>query len=419
MVALLYVLLSASLFILAMSVSWFSVIGVCSFLIPLFYIPRTVWWHGMVWGFVVFGFHTSWILCMMHERDCFVWYGYLVWGMLLLWLSLSSSAWLYFFRKKPIISTTIFFIFLYKYCLCIFGTVDGYPLINPLILLVDFPSIFSLVYWFGDVGYLFLLFSVQWLIFWLCRDRIWLIILFFITLFLLQTISKKPCNVVRADKACAVVLPWWYGNKDPMFVGYRISHDIACVAQKYPDLTHIILPESSFCWNVYDYVSFHKIWCDGIEDTMILIGAHGQSGDNTHNGIFFLHKGKIVRQYFKQHSMPLLEKSLWFESYFGSMVKHDNHRLKTMHYQLKNQHDKDDLVIINNDTYQLFICSEFFFESKTVSAPLILLLWNDSWLSYVWTQRLARQFIHYFEKKYHVTVYHVSTLGYHNFSCFL
>ena len=299
----------------------------------------------------------------------------------------------------------------------IIGCIEGMPLYNPLVLLSSYPVLLTPIYYIGDIGMLFVLFGVQLLI---AKNFVTKKISYsyFIFIIALQIVALGlPAPLEKKDlKDVTVIIPWWHKKGDAMFCGYRLSHDICAAVQK-KESKIIITPESTFCYNLAEHKDFIPIWCDSAENIPMLLGAHCFKESSTHNGIFVLHNNEIVSHYFKKHQMPLVEKSSWLERIFNKAVL--SHEL--INFSIKNKdgsqirfdHDND-LIKINGQIYQIFICSEFFFEIKEALGYPILLLWNDTWLSSRYAQRLALLFIDYFQKKYTVDVYHIATSGLSN-----
>ena len=408
--SLLFIMLSAALYLFGMMFPAFCLVGMMTFLIPLLLLPRVFWWHGYMWGTITFGVHTSWILILMHQKALGM-QGYFFWMLLVTWFSCLSALWFYFFNQYPIISTVLFFIFMTNYSLIIGGVLDGYPLCNPMVALAEYPPLLYSLYWLRDIGYLWVLcgFQIAVVTVYQAPTKLSLIcILLSLVIFLSGFILQKKDTDVHEVKI-GVVCPWWYNSKDPMFVGYRMAHDLSTIAQKHQNLDAIILPESSFCWNLYEYDLFFSIWSESVGEASIILGSHCLQGAITHNCAFLLHNRVLAAKYFKQHKMPLVERSLYVEQWIGSLLM--SHQGESEGVLPSNS----DEWVIGNCTYQIFICSELFFESKKVKGLPILLLWNDTWLCFDRMRYVARLFIRYFEQKYRVRVYHVSTLGHHNF----
>ncbi len=155
-----------------------------------------------------------------------------------------------------------------------------------------------------------------------------------------------------------------------------------------------------------EFQNFISIWSDSANDIPILLGTHCFRRDFPHNAIILLHNNKIMQIYFKQHKVPFAERTVILERILGypilsfDWIADDEKKIM-----------QNDLICISGKIYQIFICSEFFFEIKKVWGYPVLLLWNDNWLSCDYIKKMALIFIKYFENKYKVNVYHLATSG--------
>lgn len=352
-----YTILSACLFIFSALNLPGSVLAAIIWFVPLIVSCRREllkFWHGFVWGVVVFTFHFSWLLMLLCKHHA-GFQGLLVWVLTIVWFACASGLWFYSFRYSCFFSTVLFFIFLTRCSLLPCGRLEGYPLINPLLPFMSY-------------------------------------------------VSLQQC----IDENMIFVQPWWYGSKNPMFVGYRMVDGIAKTMKQYPCAHSIIMPESTFCFDLDEYEKFISIWADGLQDVTIVFGSHRKVGIGFLNSIFVLRAGKIIHIYDKQHLMPFVE----CIPYCFNIIGCGNLFLKTdekVCARLLN-----DVVPLNGQDYQIFVCSELFFQIKKVKNLPIIFLWNDSWLQFCWTKKLALKFIVYFALKNSVTVIHASTQGHTN-----
>lgn len=417
--AMIYVILSAFLYVLATMFPVTSCFAMTTFLIPLCLLKPSNHWrsrlsYGFLWGMIVFTVYFWWLFVLFYTKYGNLWCCILSLCMII-WCSSLAGLWFVFFPFARLWSTVIFFIIISKYCFCLSGVVEGYSLCSPLVVLASYPWMLDCLYGLSDAGMLALLFAAQIS----CADALQakkencskVIFVGCMIIFIVGHLSNPQLQTLQTSKMITLC-PWWYGCGDPMFAGYRMSHDLSVVMQKYPETKLIVMPESTYCWDLQEYRSFMEIWSDSAGDAQILFGAHeaDNSADNgtSHNVVFLLHNNTLLFRYRKQHFMPLIERSIWIErwcnkSLIGQVVQTN----ATDVYD-------DDLVTINGVMYQIFICSEFFFESKKVKGHPVILLWNDSWLCLDWVKRLALLFIVYFEKKYRVPILHVSTQGVSN-----
>lgn len=402
-----FVICSAFLYLLA---SCSTIFFWCSFLflMPLLYIQKKVaWYHGFLWGIVVFGIHFAWMFELIITRGTSFWWIF-AWVLLLGWYAMLSSLWFVLFKKSPIISTIIFFTIINFYSLCIVAMNCAYPLCNPLLYLPE--QCWYFLPWIGEIGLLFCMVALQVWIFkfpikcsWSDSIKIW--ICSFIFLFGLS----RPALVPADNHTMIGIHPWWYGCDDAMYAGYRMAHDLCVAAQKNAKASCIVLPESCFCWDIMQYSDFITIWSQSCNNIPLLFGGHCKQAGSMVNAAFLVHDDCIVYQYHKQHYMPCVEQSLWIEKLCNRSIL-----TKEIMNNVFVNSNQDDTVKIDGVTYQLFICSEFFCQAKKVKGLPILLLWNDAWLCNNFTKRLAYRYILYCQYAYRVPILHVSTLGHSN-----
>ncbi|OGB86003.1 hypothetical protein A3J41_01640 [candidate division TM6 bacterium RIFCSPHIGHO2_12_FULL_38_8] len=329
-----------------------SMIGALVWWVPLFMQSRyekLSFWQGFFWGLIVFGFYLSWLGCMLVQHAG--WRGLLVWAMSVVWFSSASGLWFLGTGYSWILSTVLFFLFLTRLSLLPCGVAEGYCLLNPIL------PFFS------------------------------------------SSCDEKIANEL------IFIQPWWYGNKNPMFVGYRMVDALNDCILQYPNAHAIVMPESTFCFDLHEYEKFISIWSDGLEGKTILLGTHRKFGNGYLNSVVAICDGKIQKVYDKQHLMPFVER-----------VPNCFELLGCAHLFLKSREQAipqkgDDVFIIGQESYQVFVCSELFFQTKKVKGLPIIFLWNDAWLQFCWTQKLALKFVHYFAWLHGVAVIHASTQG--------
>jgi len=201
--------------------------------------------------------------------------------------------------------------------------------------------------------------------------------------------------------------PWWYGHHNPMFVGYRMVHDIGEVIMTCPQTAYILMPESTFCWDVLEYQKFVPLWCDPDCGATIMFGGHRCVDGRTFNSFIVLRGGKITYYYDKQHLMPFVERVPKICSIFGCGNFFINEEVDGCKCSV----DCLDTIELCGQTYQVFICSELFFEAKKVKGYPIILIWNESWFCCKYMKDLAILYIKYFEIKHDVMVLYASTQG--------
>lgn len=361
--------------------------------------------HGLIWGLFVFGFHLSWLLGMLISQGTGL-KGILVWIIALIWFACSSGIWLRLTRYSWMISTMMFFVFLTQLSLLPCGELEGYPFMNPLISLAVIPELLQIIYYIGDIGGFLLIISFSWFMAWAIQNKDWkygvLSIICLLPFVLGLMYTKK--NPSMDGMTC--ITPWWHGCKNPMFAGYRILDALHAVDIKNKPVHTFIMPESTFCFDLQEYQHFISIWCDGFEGKNIILGSHRPSDGCYKNSVFMLRDGVIIACYDKQHLMPFVERNPCFFDLFGLMQM-----FPILAIQSSCIHHQDDIVWIDQRPYQLFLCSELFFQVKSTKQCPVLLLWNDSWLYFEWTKKIAMLFIDYFAVKNNVEMVHASTQG--------
>jgi apolipoprotein N-acyltransferase len=234
-----------------------------------------------------------------------------------------------------------------------------------------------------------------------------IIVFIIIILFCFSWRVKQDNHKILSD--CGVACAWWYGNQNPSFVGYRIVDELnQCFINHQQTLKTIIMPESTFCFDIKEFEHFIPIWCDGLDDVTIIFGTHELCQGSMRNVVYGICNGQIIFRYFKEHLMPLIEYHPGILNFFG---------IKPWCVGVSDQCpakialNNDDVLVLNGKKYQIFICSELFFQAKEVKGYPIIFLWNDVWLRYGWIKKIALLFIKYFSFVHQVPVWHVSTTG--------
>ena len=355
--------------------------------------------EGFFWGLLVFGSHFSWVLATLIslKMNSLL---YLLWFFIVFWYALSAGIWFFLTRYSFSLATLCFFVFLTKYSLIFCARLEGYCLLNPLLCYKNIPSFLWIIRLYGDyVGFLLFIILSECAAFVIMHKKFFytllLLLIILFDFFIGNFLLKKEDFTINEIVA---VKPWWYGCKSGVFAGYRMAECLTYLSDFIEDkkIHAVIFPESTFCFDIDEYDDFFPIWSDGLEDVVIIFGTHRKVQNYYQNCVVILKNKKVERIYDKQHFMPYIEACCFF---------HVPHALLV-----------NDEIELATKKYQLFVCSELFFEVKPVSQKMILFLWNDSWLFFDWTKHLAGAFIKYFSIKYEVQILHVSTQGKTNIS---
>lgn len=403
-----YIIISSLLFTLTLFFPSMSIITMTTFLLPLHKLykvhSRYSFLQGCLWGVIVFGTYWYWIILLFKNQELTN-LGCILWACVTIWGSIVAGLWMIYFDRWPTISTVLFFIFLSRGLLIPLGSLEGAPTLNPLVLISQYKILVAPLYYVGDTGMLTFLFGIQ---NYIAQQKFKSISMYIFILIMIGGICwlfQKNTNYVTMPKTL-IIIPWWYNQKKgAMFDAYRLTHDLICNIRN-KDIKIILTPESTFCFDLYEYNRFISLWSESADNIPILLGTHVACQGYTHNALLLLHNKKIVRSYFKTHTAPFLERTTFVERIFKKTFLS-----KETIPQRIIEKKQNDLLVIDTKVYQLFMCSEFFMEAKKVWSYPILLVWNDTWLSCDYAKNLAMRFIEYFELKYGVRVFHIATSG--------
>ena len=423
----LFTLLSAVMYVLPFFYPQLS-FALFFFLVPIMYqsyFQRMTAFHGLVWGFVVFTSHTSWFSGLLFFTSTHP-LRITVILLTISWFLLSSMIWFFsteklrqLFSNKVIglivswfITTTLYFLYIIKGSLFVCGQVEGYTFFNPFIPLAYYPYLLWPLNCFGFLMCLIVLIAIQlFLALGLVSKKVYLLVpAFAFAALIIGSVRYEPKQALMKQalmKDACFVQPWWHKSKDPIFAGYRMIHDVSKALHENNDIKTVILPESSFPWDITNYSYLLEALCDNPE-LLVIFGGQRKVNNTYTNSCIVVSDSNIVFAYDKMHLMPLVEredflcKRLWIKNLFSD---------EYFSYPVQQQND---LIGINGQQYQIFLCSELYFEAKPVKGVPILFLGNDDWFYCDYAKKLSELFIAYFEICYGVPVLYCTTGGYSN-----
>ena len=158
------------------------------------------------------------------------------------------------------------------------------------------------------------------------------------------------------------------------------------------DHCFVILPESTFPYNLKSWKEKLNVWCDCHENVDIILGAHQMIGEKTYNCAYHIHNGVIAQTYCKEHLVPFMEHIPLLFTYFmigETFTRKD----RTFSYPERNNND---IFLINGKKYQLFICSELYQLTKPFKSDATpMFIANNSWFMMNYAKRLAELFALY------------------------
>ncbi len=311
-----FIFLSASLGALAFlyppMLWWLALI----FLMPLFYAfqhmhPTAL--QGFMWGCLFFGLHFMAVIPLLFRmREG--WSSIMGYLALIIFFSTMAAGWFWlahwllritkgsFFSFA--IATFLFFAFLSRACLFIFGRVEGVLLINPLLPLAQMPQTLAMLHLLGAEGLLAILILLQ-------SYRKWSLV--FIAPFIVgwvwqPTLHKPPINLNEVGYISA--RPWPHQN--PCEITQEISQKIRELKKHRPDIRLILMPESSCCFPVNSCPHASEILLQGVSnDLTLLFGGHHEVNEENetklHNCLYLCNNLLITKSYAKAKLIPFVE----------------------------------------------------------------------------------------------------------------
>lgn len=362
---------------------------------------RYGWKEGLVWGLIFFAGHLAWLLKLIAckgQGDC----KFLIYPCAVLYFSLYCAFWLglkqQLFRimTKRIdqkgkcaalcwtwVISTATFIYLTCYCsLAIFGCFEGYPFINPLLPLVSCSRYLKSLPFFGCVGYIIIIVIFNAVTAELYRKADITRLMVMMAFLAFPTILYDHAQKKYVKKIDFFYLqPSWKDlNLTESQTFYEIGRQLNKIVTTHQDVRYIVMPESSFGYNLLAWQDKLAAWTDLFEGTTIFIGGHGVVDDKIFNSLYAIHNGTIVGRYDKQHLVPFVERVPRWIRFFSSVFMMDG---KEFSYPAPQDND-------NLQGFRPYICSELFFCGKlTKGTDPILCVCNDSWLMYDYAKELA------------------------------
>ena len=138
-------------------------------------------------------------------------------------------------------------------------------------------------------------------------------------------------------------------------------------------------------------------------------GGHRRDGNILKSSFFIVQDGKKVFEYDKRHLIPLMERSSKILTWLGL-----KQLLSQAEFFAYGDTQQSDTVEICNVWYQVYICSEFFFEAKKPKGLPILFVCNDAWLCCSYAKQWVDLSIAYFSVRYRVPVFFGTVCGKNN-----
>lgn len=405
--------------------------------------------QGLLWGFLVFAAQLYWCLQMLFGYKCNL-MTILLWLFVVFFYALFAGFWFWlqsylyqkiFEQKKSadisfigswLVSCTLFIYFMIYGSLFFGGVIEGYPFFNPFFICAQYPGLIWCLRYTGCGGALlcFVAFQIFATLGFFGKNKKYLLTsLLCLMPFLLGLVLHTAQKNISIPQSY-FIKPWWFLSKEPMFSGYRMVSEVARVARTYETVRFICMPESSFNWNIHDYYQFIEMMGQDAPGVYIGFGGHRRESSRREpsprefslqnddswrensllkSSFFIVKDGQKVFEYDKRHLIPMMERSCGLLALIGL-----KQLLTQSEFFAYGQADQNDIVNINDVEYQVFICSEFFFEAKKTKGVPVLFVCNDAWLCCNYAKEWVELFVRYFSIRYGVPVFFGSVCGKNN-----
>ncbi len=319
-------------------------------------------------------------------------------------ISLKKDAW---FITIWLFVTILYIWFLVKGSLFICGVCEGYSFFNPFIPLAHYKELVWCLYYVGVIGGLIflILFQIFIVLGFVQRSHYLLYAIVCLIPFILGYAFYKP--LTPSLSYTCFIKPWWYKSKDPIFVGYRMVHAVTQAMHNDSKLQTIIMPESAFGGDLHQYEEFVPMLTEYSSNVNIVFGGQRKIWGEMRNSCFMICDGNIKFVYDKIHLMPLVERipTLCKIFKFQTLL---NPTGEVFSYP---REDLSDVLLLQGKPFQLFLCSELYFEAKQIKGMPILFLANDYWFYLAYVKRLSYLFLDYISLYYQVPIMYCTVEG--------
>lgn len=399
---------------------------------------------GYTWGLLFFGTHLAWLAVIVYT----IGKGYgsmIVYFAAVAYFSLFSGFWLWLkqllvyrlvrkiqnLKGKYValwwtwVISTVTFIYLTCYCsLAIFGCLDGYPFINPLLPLVSWTWYIEPIFYFGTVfSWILIVITNLSIVAFYKKSTITslIFVMLLISFPAMFSLFYKKTNIkISIEKNEMIYLqPVWNAKQlSSAQTFYAIARCLDQIAAIHPQTKYILIPESGFAYNLIEWSDKLDAWTSPFDGVTIFIGGHralpqGYAQTSRHkdnkifNSLYQITDGKIIAWYDKTHLVPLVERiPNWVQwvPIFKDVFTSDAY---TFSYP---EHDQSDLIMAG---FRPCICSELFF-GKPICRPFarkwpMLFICNDSWLALDYARDLAKRSVKLYSMQHNVPIVYVGS----------
>ncbi len=293
------------------------------------------------------------------------------------------------------IALFLFIVWVDWYCIWIFGIQEGYPLMHPLILLAEKPSLLLLLPIIGKtfLTILYILVPASFTLFlWYKSKRIFLFftstlipwMVCFIIGFTEKQESLWRCHIKSLP--CMI-----HSTTDNPIIAMKIvAHHIKKIITQYPDTTIVIMPESAL--NIFDFekrTGLFELWNEQAigKPIDLIFGSCRKEDNNYYNSLYWIKNGVLQTFFDKKHAVLITERLAdWMDCELIKKIY-----VKDGVSITRSGNNRMPLHISNNNVFIPYICSELFFNEFPDDCygymPIIAIV-NDTLLSDSYMQKL-------------------------------
>lgn len=203
-------------------------------------------------------------------------------------------------------------------CFFIFGVIEGYPLMHPLLMLMHYPPLLFLLPFMGKqlLTMIFLCFPASIVGFLLCKNRVagtcivlaiipWVLS---VSLYTMQSAVQEPSWVKHI-----IAFPHMTSCKSlyPVSMVKSVAQQIRAILEQHDDADCIIMPESAFDSEILSMVpELLALWGEQYlaKPVHMIFGASRVRDGKYYNCCLWIYNGVLQECFDKQHTMVLSER---------------------------------------------------------------------------------------------------------------
>lgn len=341
----------------------FSALGflVLFFLIPLLFLKRNHFRYGFIWGMIAYGINYIWFyILLINKSTASIKLATVIYIIILTYSALTSAIWFYITdllskiigrTVSLILSSVLYFYTLDKWMFWFFGT--GYPFLNPIIPLMNYPSFRRL----------------------LCY-------LLFITGINSTSIEpdfyhlpKQKSVTINSDYRFVYLKPC--SRKGRNLDAYEVYKNLKSLKlERNKDKIFVLGPETTYPYALRSENKLLSMWASVMpNNASLLLGTGRGEGKEFYQTVCQINKGLIINYYDKTHRVPFVERLPRYMEW-ASFLFDD----KVFISKGKNLPENEVFTLGGGFTIKPVLCSELFMKKlEKVDSEALVAFVNDDW----------------------------------------